>query len=152
MTCRKLRTKARWEQDRWLSYLPVRGDPNIFENTVIRRLPTDQERLDFLRYDSHGGDIPAGNIIMAGKLAARAVGDDGWFPYADELVGLYDTPYWPGGFALMEDYLWRVCGLGPLRKHFGDESVQRWLAAFLWHAFGWPDLVERERNARFYRR
>ncbi|KKK66588.1 hypothetical protein LCGC14_2962590 [marine sediment metagenome] len=34
-----------------------------------------------------------------------------------------------------------------LRKAFGDETVQRWLAAFLWSAFGWPDLIMRERHA-----
>ncbi len=155
MTCKKLRTKARWEQDRWLSYLPSKSDPNIFEGTIVRRLPTDQERIDFLRFDSHGptvAPIPDGNIIMAGKLAARAVGDSGWFPYVDVLVKLYFTPDWPGGLPLMEDYLRRVCGLGPLRKHFGDEKVQRWLATFLFYAFGWPDLVREKEYARFYRR
>ena len=156
MTCKKLRTKALWEQDRWLGYLPVRGDPNIFDTTTIRRIPTHQERMDFLHYDSHGGYIPAGNIIMIGKLAARAVGDTGWFSNAAELLEIYLDPAreneWPGGFALMEDYLWRVCGIAPLRKAFGDEIVRRWLAAFLWHAFSFPDLVWERENARFYRR
>ncbi len=151
MTCKKLRTKTRWEQDRWLSYLPTKSDPNVQYADVVMRIPTEQERMDFLRYDSHGGGIPADNPILAGKLAARAVGDRGWFPYADELLEIYLDPAregeWPGGFALMEDYLWRTCGIVPLRKAFGDEIVQRWLAAFLWFAFGWPDLVERERHA-----
>ena len=143
MPCKKLRTKALWEQDRWLSYLPTKNDPNAQYTNVVRRLPTAQERLDFLRYDSHGGDIPADNIILAGKLAARVVGDTGWFPEANELKNIYfgDDGYWPGGLAIMEDYLWRTCGIVPLRKEFGDDIVQRWLAAFLFHAFGWPNLV-----------
>lgn len=168
MSCKRLRTKARWEQDRWLSYLPVKGDPNIYENTIVRRLPTEQERMDFLRWDSHGSKvapIPADNIIRAGKHAAAVAdtekgmdnlkaGGGGWFPYADELYDIYMDREreleWPGGFALMEDYLRRVCGLGPLRKQFGDEIVRNWLAAYLWHAFGFPDLVMREKYARFY--
>ncbi len=165
MTCKKLRTKARWEQDRWLSYLPTKDDPNARYADVFQRVPTEQERLDFLRFDSHGGKIapiPRGNPILAGKRAAAVfdtpkgarkdrVGGGGWLPYVDELKEIYlgesDRNYWPAGLMIMEDYLRRVCGLGPLRKAFGDEIVRRWLAAFLWHAFGWPDLVIRERYA-----
>jgi hypothetical protein len=164
MTCKKLRTKARWEQDKWLSYLSAKNSPNVQYANVVRRLPTEQERMDFLRYDSHGGEIPADNIILAGKRAAVVAdtekgatnsksGGGGWFPYADELYEIYMDPkqdyLWVGGFALMEDYLRRVCGIAPLRKAFGDEVVRRWLAAFLWSAFGWPDLVARE-YAGFY--
>lgn len=171
MTCKKLRTKALWEQDRWLSYLPAKGDPNIYENTVMRRLPTEQERMDFLCFDSHGplvAPIPADNIILAGKHAAAVadtekgadnpkVGGGGWLPYADELYDIMmDTNApkwaWPGGLEIMEDYLRRVCGLGPLRKQFGDENVQRWLAGFLFYAFGWPDLIMERKYARLYRR
>ncbi len=170
MTCKKLKTKARWEQDRWLSYLPIKGDPNARYAEYFQCIPTEQERMDFLRFDSHGGKtapIPKGNPILAGKHAAAVfdtpggsknpkVGGGGWFPYADELKKIYLDPTreneWPGGFALMEDYLRRVCGLGPLRKEFGDEAVQRWLAAFLCSAFGWPDLVMERKHARFYRK
>ena len=121
MACKKLRTKALWEQDRWLSYLaPGPG-----------RRVTREQRLEFLRFDSHGGESPVDNPILAGKLAARAIGDSGWFPNPDELLEIYSTDYWPGGYALMEDYLRRVCGISPLRKAFGDEAVARWLTAFL---------------------
>ena len=166
MSCKKLRTKARWEQDKWLSYLPSRSDPNVQYAAMVRRLPTEQERLDFLRYDSHGGEaapIPKDNPILAGKAASCVAdtekgannpkkGGGGWFPYPDELYEIYMDPTrshaWPGGYALMEDYLRRVTGLTHLRKWFGDEIVRTWLAAFLWSAFGWPDLVMREKYAR----
>ena len=55
MSCKKLKWKAEAEQDRWLSYLPTKDAPNARYAAVIRRLPTQQERLDFLRYDSRGG-------------------------------------------------------------------------------------------------
>ncbi len=170
MTCKKLRAKARWEQDRWLGYLSVKGGPNIYENTIIRRLPIEQERMEFLRWDSHGSKaspISKDNIIRAGKHAAGVfdtekgatnskVGGGGWVPYADELKEILLAPYekwaWPGGLAILEDYLRRVCGLGPLRKQFGDEIVRGWLAAFLFYAFGWPDLVIRERYAGLHSR
>ena len=132
--CKKVRTKALWEQDRWMSYLPP----------GVARSITQKQRLEFLRYDSHGGKVPVDNPVMRGKLAARAVGDVGWFPYADELREMYfGGDYWPGGLAVVEDYLRRVCGLGPLRKEFGDKIVQSWLVTFLWYAFGFPDLVNR---------
>ena len=160
MPCKKVRTKALWEQDRWLSYLPSRSDPNLqYYAGMMRRLPTEQERLKFLHFDSHGGEIPVDNPIYEGKKASVVADTDkgannpkkgggGWFPYPDELYEIYMDPeqkrYWPGGFALMEDYLRRVTGLTHLRKWFGDEIVRTWLAAFLWHAFGFPDLVKRK--------
>ncbi len=149
MTCKKVKRKALWEQDRWLSYLPTKDDPNLYDNDVIYRKPTDKERIDFLHYDSHGpkgSKMSPDNIIFAGKLAARAIGDCGWFPWVDELFEIYMDPKrdreWPGGLALMEDYLWRVCGIKPLRKKFGDYIVHRWLSFFLWHAFGWKITIE----------
>ncbi len=166
MQCKRVRTKARWEQDKWLSYLPTKSDPNVQYAEVVYRIPTEQERLDFLRYDSHGQGIPKErwpNPILAGKQDSCVADTDkgadnpkkgggGWFPYPDELYEIYMDPArqreWLGGYALMEDYLRRVIGLAHLRKQFGDEIVQRWLAAFLWHAFGWPDLVMREKYAR----
>ena len=112
MTCKKLKTKARWEQDRWLSYLPTKSDPNVQYADVVMRIPTEQERLDFLRYDSHGGKvapIPKGNPILAGKHAAAVfdtaggsknpkVGGGGWLPYADELKKIY--------FGSIENGIW----------------------------------------------
>ncbi|KKL95305.1 hypothetical protein LCGC14_1855930 [marine sediment metagenome] len=147
MPCKKLRTKARWEQDKWLSY----GSTTY---------ATEEERLEFLRFDSHGGKVPLDNPIYEGKCASAVAdtakgaanpkkGGGGWLPYADELKAIMLAPYkkwaWPGGLMIMEDYLRRVCGIAPLRKEFGDEIVQHWLAAFLFYAFGWPDLVMEER-------
>ena len=142
MTCKRLRTKALWEQDRWLSYLYTKDDPYSYGQPV-RRIPTHEERLEFLRFDSHGGETPVNNPIYQGKMAAAVAdtvkgadnpkkGGGGWLPYADELGEIYyDGRYWPGGLEVMEDYLRRVCGIGPLRKVFGDEMVARWLRAFL---------------------
>lgn len=145
MSCKRVRVKVRWEQDKWLSYGPT-------------TYATEEQRLEFLRFDSHGGEISRDNPIYAGKKASSVADTDkgadspkkgggGWFPYADELWEIYMDPKrsreWPGGFALMEDYLRRVTGLIHLRKWFGDEIVQTWLAAFLESAFGWPDLVMR---------
>ena len=139
MPCRKLKVKARWEQDRWLSYLPEGPQRHV----------THEQRIEFLRYDSHGGEAPKDNPILEGKHAA-AVADTakgskgarksggGWLPYPDELVEMYfdGSGYWPGGLPLMEDYLRRVCGIGPLRRAFGDEAVARWLRAFLMLPWG----------------
>ena len=143
MTCKKVRLKALWEQDRWLSYLPIKDEPYTYG--FVRRIPTREERLEFLRFDSHGREPPVDNPIYQGKTASvvadTAKGADnlkpyggGWLPRPDELEELYFEDggrYWPGGLEIMEDYLRRVCGIGPLRRIFGDEAVARWLRAFL---------------------
>ena len=141
MACKKLRTKTLWEQDRWLSYLAPGPERRV----------THEQRLEFLRFDSHGGEPPKNNPVLKGKHASSVADTDkgasnpkkgggGWFPYADELGEIYfdNSKYWPGGYALMEDYLRRVCGINPLRKVFGDASVARWLRAFL--NLPWPKI------------
>lgn len=112
--------------------------------------------MDFLRYDSHGGEKPAGRVarvclpngemmrgdnpIILGKVRHGQMGHikDG------KRGGIMIDSYfdleggWGGGIYLIEDYLTREpFGIRPLREWFGDETVHRWLSAFLFHAFGW---------------
>ena len=116
MTCKRLSRKARLEQDYWLSFA---GREAILE-----------ERMEFLRYDSHGGERPSRNPILEGKSLHGMYGEvmrDGYF---DMYGG------WPGGLCVVADYLTREpFNVRPLREWFGDENVHRWLAAFLWEAF-----------------
>ncbi len=116
MSCKRLSRKARAEQDYWLSFAD--------------RKATNGERMEFLRYDSHGGERPSGNPILTGKSHHGMYGEmmrDGYF----DMEG-----GWPGGLYVVADYLTREpFNVRPLREWFGDENVHRWLSAFLWEAF-----------------
>ncbi|KKN01336.1 hypothetical protein LCGC14_1128620, partial [marine sediment metagenome] len=107
------------EQDKWLSYVK------------LGRVPTHEERMEFLHFDSQGGVAPTNNPIYQGKVMAGRIASDGWLPAAEELLTLYEAKGWPGGIHIMVDYLRRVDGIAPLRKVFGDSTVHRWLQAFL---------------------
>jgi hypothetical protein len=119
MTCKRLSKETRIEQDYWLSFSD-------------RKEATDDERLEFLRYDSHGGEKPNYNPILLGKRHHGIYGEtmrDGYF----DLQG-----GWPGGLYVVADYLTRQpFNVRPLREWFGNESVHRWLSAFFYHSFGW---------------
>lgn len=53
MSCKKIRPRVRAEQDYWLSFL------GLWDLT----LPvTEEERLDFLHFDSHGSEEPKARI------------------------------------------------------------------------------------------
>ncbi len=153
MSCKRVSTKARREQGYWISFS---GHKDV----------TEEERLDFYRYDSHGGEpplervvrqqLPFGedyysiNPIMLGKKQHGMIGNTKGGKRGGLMIDWYfDEVGWIGGLYMVEDFLTREpFGLRPLREWFGDEMVQRWLAAFLFHAFGWPDLVMREKYAR----
>ena len=154
MPCKKLKTKAQREQDYWLSF-------SDFKDV------TEEERLDFLRYDSHGGTMPAeripriiapfgeklhgSNPIMLGKIRHGQMGNIKGGKRSGVMIDSYFDLEggWVGGVYLIQDYLTREpFGIRPLREWFGDEAVHRWLTAFLWHAFGCSDLVMRERYVR----
>ena len=49
MPCKRLRPKARAEQDFWLSFSDFKD-------------ATEEERMDFLRFDSHGGAEPSERV------------------------------------------------------------------------------------------
>jgi len=113
MSCKKLSRKARAEQDYWLSFADIKS-------------ATDQERLDFLRFDSHGIDRPLGNPILDGKIHHGQYGEMMRDAYFDTEGG------WIGGLWLVADYVNRVpFGVRPLVEWFGPERVQRWCEAFL---------------------
>lgn len=124
MTCKRLSKRTRAEQDYWLSFSD-------------RKEATNEERLDFLRYDSHGGVMPPDNPILFGKKRHGIYGEMMRDSYFDQHGG------WGGGLELVEHYLSRKPeGLRPLCEWFGNEAVYRWLSAFFWHAFQWPPASE----------
>lgn len=141
MSCKRLSHNARGEQDYWLSF-------SDFKDV------TEEERIDFLRYDSHGGEepqerrpritLPFGepfnglNPVLLGKKRYGQYGGmmrDGYF---DMKGG------WPGGLQVVSDYLTREpFNVRPLREWFGDEAVHRWLTEFLDYAI--PRIPGRKR-------
>ncbi|KKL70532.1 hypothetical protein LCGC14_1885550 [marine sediment metagenome] len=141
MTCKRLSRKARAEQDYWLSF-------SDFKDV------TEEERLDFLRYDSHGGEkprerrprlhLPFGellrgkNPILLGKSRHGQLGNVKGGKRGGMMIDSYFDIKggWPGGLYLVADYLTREpFNVRPLREWFGDEAVHRWLTAFIWEAF-----------------
>ena len=115
MTCKRLSRKARAEQDYWLSFADC--------------VATEEERMEFLRYDSHGGEKLSGNPILQGKSFHGMFGEvmrDGYF----DMEG-----GWPGGMYVVADYLTREpFNIRPLCEWFGDKAVHRWLTAFFYEA------------------
>ena len=108
MSCKRLSRHARAEQDYYL----------YFSDT---QTVTKEERMEFLRYDSHGGTVPAANPIYCGKKRYGQTGEVLRDAYFDMHGG------WIGGHELTQDYLAKPCGVRPLREWFGDETVDRWL-------------------------
>jgi len=115
MTCKKLKLATRAEQDYWLSF-------SDYEDV------TEEERLDFLRYDSHGRTLPERgrfNPILLGKIRHGQSGEVLRDSYFDTHGG------WIGGLLLVIDFLEREpFQIRPLVEWFGHESVKRWLGAF----------------------
>ena len=143
MTCKRLSHRARAEQDYWLSF-------SDFKDV------TEEERLDFLRYDSHGGEpprerlprlrLPFGellygkNPILLGKARHGQMGNvKGGRRYGMMIDSYSDMKGgWPGGLYIVSDYLTREpFNIRPLREWFGSKTVHRWLSAFFWEAFHW---------------
>ena len=119
MTCRKLSRRARAEQDYWLG---------LSDSKVA----TEVERLDFLRFDSHGGPAPIDNPILLGKRRH------------DQYVEMVRESYfdmnggWPGGLAIVAEAIADGTAYrdprAPLRfwrAAFGKAAVHRWLCALL---------------------
>lgn len=114
MSCKKLSNKARAEQDYWLSFSDIKAVNEV-------------ERMDFLRYDSHGGDLFENSILLGKKRHGQ---------YGEVMKAGYSGIDWPGGLYVIADYLTREpFSVRPLREWFGDEAVYRWLRAFFWEAF-----------------
>ncbi len=86
---------------------------------------SDAERLDFLRYDSHGGTLE-NNPILLGKKRHGQYGEvmrDGYFGVEGD---------WPGGLHVVADYVTREPGgIRPLIEWFGYETVHRWLTELI---------------------
>ena len=103
MSCKKLSARARAEQDYYLQL-----DGNKLE-------PTYEERMEFLRYDSHGGDIAGSNPVLVAKAH--------YGMYVKSLRDSYfDLDGWPGGLEMLE-----TCNRRLLLEAFGGETVSRWL-------------------------
>lgn len=50
MSCKRISRRARAEQDYWLYFSDIHE-------------ATEEERMDFLHYDTHGGDVPQGRVF-----------------------------------------------------------------------------------------
>lgn len=111
MSCKRLSRAARAEQDYWLSYSDC---PTA----------TEAERLDFLRFDSHGGGLND-NPILLGKIRHGQAGEVLRAAYEDRHGG------WVGGLGLVLDYGTRHSsrGIKSLVEWFGPKAVHRWLGA-----------------------
>ena len=107
----KISRNARNEQDYWLSFADVKH-------------VTDKQRLEFLQFDSYGGDRPVNNPILNGKIRHGQ--------YGEMMRDSYFDGGWPGGLYLVADYVNRKpFGVRPLVEWFGPERVQRWCTVFL---------------------
>ena len=120
MSCRKIRDKTRVEQDFYLQW--------------ASRVPTDEERLEFLRYDSHGGVKPAANPILEGKTNYHLLATEWLNAYF--LKPGYEG-VWPGGMWLVIEERGNPRFLAMLLREFGDEAVLRWFTAAWNHLFSW---------------
>ena len=119
MTCRKLSRRARAEQDYWLSFSDI-------------KTATEEERIEFLRFDSHGGPAWIDSPILFGKSRH------------DQYVGMVRESYfdmnagWPGGLWIVAEAV--ATGTAyrdprtPMRfwrTAFSETTVRRWLHALL---------------------
>ena len=113
MSCKRLRPKARREQDFYLQW--------------AAHQPTEEERLEFLRYDSHGSTIPPhGNPVFDGKSDYGLLVAE--WKNAYQVAPGYEG-VWPGGMYLVkEEYSNRRFMLMLIRE-FGQSTVKRWLRA-----------------------
>ncbi|KKL45390.1 hypothetical protein LCGC14_2356190 [marine sediment metagenome] len=109
MTCKTISAKARAEQDYWLTYNK-------------EELASEEQRLEFLRYDSHSDFISETNPILVGKKWHGRQGE----AYRDSYFSLDGG--WIGGLHLYDYYLHRSSerGIKSLREWFGEEIVQQW--------------------------
>lgn len=107
-----MKRKARAEQDYWLSFQ---------ENE-----DAEEDRLEFFRYDSHGGSINPLNPVLVGKIR---------YGHTGEVLreARFDTEGgWVGGLQLVADYATREpFGIRPLVEWFGLEVVRGWVVAFI---------------------
>ena len=104
-----MKQKHREEQDYWLLYAPAEV--------------TQEQRQEFFRYDSQGGEISANNPIHLGKIRHGITGAvllDSYFAQDGS---------WVGGLELVRDYQQKKFGLRSLREWFGKAAVDRWLQA-----------------------
>lgn len=113
MTCKRVSTRAREEQDYYL-----RHDGQA-------RPPTEEERLEFLRYDSHGGDITWSNPIYVAKshygISVNLLKDS------------YLSDGWPGGLCVVDEILRTTGDLRFVVEALGERVVSGWLEIWAWH-------------------
>jgi len=110
MSCRRVRQRARAEQDFYLQW--------------ASRAPTEGERLEFLRFDSHGGNKPANNPILQGKTDYHL--DATEWRNAYEVKPGYEG-MWPGGLSLVVEERDNPRFLAMLEREFGVDAVRRWV-------------------------
>lgn len=115
MSCRRLSRRARQEQDFWLAYAPHEPEP------------TEDQRLEFLRFDSHGGPAPSQNPIYVGKCRYGMLGE-----FMREWRWSGD-PSWPGGIEILS---WEP--VRTLIDWFGYQSVNSWATA-AFHQWTWEE-------------
>lgn len=81
-------------------------------------------RVEFFKYDTHGGKPPNKNPIYIAKNRYGQTGSLLIDSYFDLEGG------WVGGVYLTWDYWNSKSGLRPLLEWFGSKNVARWVSAF----------------------
>ena len=113
---------------------------------------SEEERFEFLRYDTHGGDLTRSwgstqrhNPILGGKSREGILGNY----FHDDYFG--NEMVWPGGLVTVSEMHRLPHGLRFLERWFGKEAVTRWCQALFasWssencHAPPWSREVEIE--------
>lgn len=121
MSCKRLRHKTRAEQDFYLQW--------------ASRAPTEAERLEFLRYDSHGGaPLPDDNPVLEGKTMYHLLATEWRRAYLDKpgYEGM-----WPGGMWLVIEERDNARFQSMLQREFGPNRVRKWFKAAWDLLFRW---------------
>ncbi len=125
MSCKVISSRARTEQDYWLLWTWDEWDGNI----------TEEQRLEFLRYDSHGGNISTFNPIYIGKSRHSIQGN---MMVEEYFSG--DTS-WMGGICWYEIFYmaYGKRGIKSLEEWFGIKTVEGWFDALTYEIiyYGW---------------
>jgi len=141
MSCKRISKRAKREQDYWLSF-------SDFPWT------TKEERIDFLRFDSHGGETPNSRTIHINNVPILNHIFLGKRRH-DQFINIVRDSYcdmeggWIGGLDIVAEEI--STGIvyrdikNPFRfwiTAFNEKTVYRWLSMFLYHVFGWrPNII-----------
>ena len=104
---KRLKARVIAEQDYWLSFAGLTAN--------------EDERWEFYRFDSQGGEVPTDNPIYYGKVMHGITGAVLKDAYRDTA-----SAGWVGGVYLYADYAQKSHGIRSLREWFGDAAVERW--------------------------